>query len=129
MAGSDAILFIFFPTELFKSVKMEESNLVEMDVKHLVEIKKELWEARVKWKQIGQELKIPQSNLEVIEEDKQKTDDKFEEMILLWLRHYAKSPTWATLCEALESDLVGHKLLADTIRKKMLPKANQAGQF
>ena len=87
----------------------------ELEENDLVDIQERLWDARSKWRKIGLTLKIKPSDLEVIEKDGSDTDDRFEKMILRWLRNGEKC-TWDALCQALSARSVNCCDLADRIR-------------
>ena len=82
----------------------------------LLKIQEELWDARSKWRNIGLGLKVKASDLQVIDQNKDDVDDKFQSMILKWL-DIGKDCTWGALCEVLLARSVGHSHLAEQIRR------------
>ena len=48
------------------------------------------------------------------------------EMLTVWLQSTDPPPTWSVLTEALESPLVGERLLAQQLRDKYCPR-NEGG--
>ena len=83
----------------------------------LFEIQEELWDARPKWRTIGLGLKIRPPDLDVIDQNGEGIDAKFESMILKWLQN-GKNCTWASICKILSTRSVGHSNLAEEIRRK-----------
>ena len=78
-----------------------------LDEKYLNEIKTCLWRARLKWRHIGDSLKIDPSTLEAIRDDNRRVDDCFVAVLLKWLRRGKPVPCWKVLAEALSSPPVG----------------------
>ena len=69
----------------------------DLRVDDLLDVQEAIWDARPKWKYIGFGLKIRQSDIEVIDENNGKIDDKFHSLILKWLQS-GKNRTWGALC-------------------------------
>ena len=86
-------------------------------VDDLHEVQEAIWDARPKWKNIGLGLKIRPPDIEVIDENNGKIDDKFRTMILKWLQN-GKNCTWVALCEVLSLRSVEHDNLAAEIKQK-----------
>ena len=75
-----------------------------------------VWDARLKWFDIGLELGLIVTDLDVIEASHRNSVARyFPEMLKLWLRHDTHS-TWSALVDALRSPTVGHKELAEYIK-------------
>ena len=88
---------------------------VKIDDLH--EIQVEIWDARPKWKNIGLALKIRKPDIDVIDKNKGDIDEKFQDMIIKWLEN-GENCTWAALSEALSACSVGHKDLAEKVRRE-----------
>ena len=74
-----------------------------------------MWEARVKWYNLGLGLDITPGSLDAIElANLQKPDRCFRVMLTQWLREYHR-PTWSALAEALKSPSVGYSQLGEQI--------------
>ena len=82
---------------------------------HLVYILNEVHSACVKWHKIGLCLGIHPATLDVIQEDINHTDDRYEETLRRWIKRGA---TMRKLVEALESNLVQENQLAGELREK-----------
>ena len=93
----------------------------QLEVKDLAEIKEDIWGARKKWYEIGLQLKLIATDLEVIEADYQSTDRRFSEMLLQWLKK-GKNCTWRAIIDALSSHPVGEDFISACIEKKYCPK-------
>jgi hypothetical protein len=77
------------------------------------EVQKQVWEARVKWYNIGIELGIDVNDLKVIKHgaNHHDIDNCFTDMLVIWLRQ--RRPTWEALANALRSEPVGYPQLAE----------------
>ena len=95
-----------------------------------------IWEARVKWYNLGIQLKVATSDLDAIQHDYKDIGDCLRQMITYWLRN-GTNQTWDKLIAALSHDTVGFsqlsrsialslKLLDDLDRKKF--KCPQCGK-
>ena len=74
---------------------------------------------RHKWYDIGLELNISFRTLNVIKTDcPQNSADCLREMLVEWLSRTSPAPCWSSLVEALSSEPVGEKRLADEIHEK-----------
>ena len=85
------------------------------------EIEEELWDARGKWRTIGQGLKISRSDLDVIKRNNDDVDDQFRSMIDTWLQN-GEDCTWEALCRVLSARSVGYHTLAREIEQKYTSK-------
>ena len=90
---------------------------MELKEDDIFEIQEEAWDARSKWSNIGLGLRLPPSDLDVIEKDQGDTDDKFSKMIRKWLRT-GKNCTWESLCKVLEARSIGKAHIAKEIRRQ-----------
>ena len=68
-----------------------------------------------KWYNIGLELDIPFTTLDGINANFQMTDKCLTEMLKQWLSRTSPPPSWSGLVEALSSEPVGEKRLAEQI--------------
>ena len=78
------------------------------------EILNSVWEARQKWYNIGIELKLEVSDLDVIQcKNNENPDNCITEMLVSWLRR--GGATWEAMIDALNQNAVGFCELADRI--------------
>ena len=77
-------------------------------------VQNRLWEARVKWYNIGIELSLKEDDLEAIKSDNRDIDSCFRCMISMWLRQVDREPTvaWTKIIEALKAPSVNFSQLA-----------------
>ncbi len=86
-------------------------------MRNLREVQNSLWEVRYKWKQIGVELGIHKSTLEVIMHNNScDADNCFTSMLSEWLK--CDSSCWKKLAEALQSKPVAVHVQKQTITAK-----------
>ena len=86
-----------------------------INAKDLGIILKAAWKARVKWYNIGLELRIAPDTLDVIKNDNHDISDRcFCEMLKVWLKSETP-PTWTELVKALRSPTVGYQELAEEL--------------
>ena len=84
-------------------------------------VRSALWEARCKWYDIGVELDVESSTLDVISTECQgKVEDCFRTVLTKWLNRVEPKSSWSALVEALESPAVDLPNLADKIRSKYM---------
>ena len=88
-----------------------------VNIDDLDEIQDKIWDARPKWKNIGLALKIRKPDIDVIDKNKGDIDEIFQDMIVRWLEN-GENCTWAALSEALSARSVGHKDLAEKVRRE-----------
>ena len=81
----------------------------------LPNIMRKIWDARVKWYNIGLGLRINPGALDAIEKNNGNVDDRFREMLGVWLKTNQPQPTKALLAEALQSRIVGYGYLTEHI--------------
>ena len=85
-----------------------------LSINNLCEVKRAVWEARVKWYDIGLELRVSPDNLDVInKKNHEDCDVCIREMLKVWLRRSHPSPSWKELAEALRSPMIDYGELAD----------------
>ena len=94
---------------------------MDLTLKDLGSVRKETFEARSKWYDVGLELGVPVDELDCIQCDHGgEAKDCHLEMLKCWLKA-ADSTTWAALVEALGSDVVGENALARRLEEKINP--------
>ena len=113
--------------------------VVDLVPDNLKDIQDLVWDARTKWSNLGLELGIKITDLEVIEQkSRSDIDTCFKKMLLMWLRMVDPLPSWESLISALGKSSVGRKDMAESIRKKfnvrysiesIVPASDTAGQF
>ena len=88
-----------------------------LSIKDLQKVQRAAWEARAKWYNIGLELKIDPGTLDVINRkfNSDNIDDRFRDMLSIWLNMVQPQPTLSLLAEALQSPTVGYAHLAEQI--------------
>ena len=83
----------------------------------LREVLKELWEVSNKWYNIGLEFGLSVDALKNIKQQNPDQQNALREMLSIWLDGVGSLSTWAALADALESRIVGAKLLAAELRR------------
>ena len=82
-------------------------------------IRTEIWEARLKWCDIGIELELLSKNdLDIIQQNYTETTKCFNEMLCEWLNRVDLQPSWNSLANALCAPAVGLGHLAEKVKKK-----------
>lgn len=84
------------------------------------EVKESIIDAAAKWKSIGDALEVGSGELEKIEKDYHKSDDRLRETISVWLKGNGGTRTWKFLCKALRTKSVSEPDLAKKIEEKRL---------
>ena len=84
-------------------------------------VRKELFDARAKWYDIGIELDIPTSTLKSIKSMYNSPADCLVDMLDTWLKQIDPKPSWKVLINALEQPTVAEKQLAKRLRHKYYP--------
>jgi hypothetical protein len=85
-------------------------------IDHLGDVLEAVWEARVKWYNIGLKLGISVGTLDSISKAyNQNPDDCLTAMIKDWLNRGKPKPSWAAVAEALKSPMVGYVQLANKL--------------
>ena len=72
------------------------------------------------WHDIGLTLDIHPTELEKIERDYTRSDDRLKQVLSLWLRGNGGECSWRFLCAAMRDDLVARPNLAENIEKQYL---------
>ena len=92
-----------------------------MFIEDLQEVYKELFNARTKWYNIGLELRINPTDLDVINmKFKDDPDTCLRESLSKWLKQGDSKPMWATLVSALKCPTVGFNQLSEQVQKRHL---------
>ena len=108
--------------------------IVDLVPDNLKDVQDLVWDARIKWSNLGLELGIKIDALEVIEQNhKSDIDTCFKAMLLKWLRMVDPLPSWEGLISALGKNSVGRKDLVEKIQSKFnvstAAVSDIAGQF
>ena len=77
-----------------------------------------LYDARSRWFDLGFQLDIKYTMLEVIKKDHSDVNSCFREMLSTWLKMIDPPPSWEGLMTALEHDSVKCGDLAESIRER-----------
>ena len=77
-----------------------------------------LYDARSRWFDLGFQLDIKYTMLEVIKKDHSDVNSCFREMLSTWLKMIDPPPSWECLITALEHDSVKCGELAESIRQR-----------
>ena len=100
------VQFVFF----YASVDLVHDNL-----KKVCDL---LYDARSRWFDLGFQLDIKYTMLEVIKKDHSDVNSCFREMLSTWLKMIDPPPSWECLMTALEHDSVKCGDLAESIRRR-----------
>ena len=100
----------------------------QLTIGNLKTVKKAVWSARTKWKVIGLELDIIQTDLDAIEVAYRTDIERcFIEMLALWLKKVDPPPTWTAMVAALQDPTIGEGELAKELESKFVhPDSNDA---
>ncbi len=90
---------------------------VEMHLKH---VRKAVHKARLKWKDIGRDLDIPDDDLDTIQAERCHDQDSHTECLYFTLKKWMQSGNARIedLLDVLEGEIVGHRDLVQEIRAK-----------
>ena len=92
-----------------------------MTTKDLGTVQAALWDARPKWYNLGIQLGIDVTDLDVIRDRNMKnTDECITDMLVNWLRNASYPPTWDYIVKALRSPTVNFMQMAETIEHSHL---------
>lgn len=89
-----------------------------LTLQDLKEVREALFGVRAKWRDIGIQLNLPLGALDAIKEETSDTKNCLTSMCVSWLKEIDPCPSWRALIEALESEIIGEKLLAQELRNK-----------
>ena len=93
----------------------------QLTIGDLKTVKKAIWSARTKWKDIGLELDINQTDLDAIEAVHRSDIGRcLIEMLTLWLKQVDPPPTWIALVAALQDPTIEEGGLAEEIESKFV---------
>ena len=93
----------------------------QLTIEDLKTVKKAVWSARTKWKDIGLELDINQTDLDAIEAVHRSDIGRcLIEMLTLWLKQVDPPPTWSALVAALQDPTIEEGGLAEEIESKFV---------
>ena len=71
-----------------------------------------------KWHNLGIMLEIDNGKLSKVKLDNAgNSNDCLREMLNIWLKKVDPKPSWSSMAEALDDDIVGEESLAEHIRK------------
>ena len=88
----------------------------DLGINDLGDVLEAVWEARVRWYNIGLKLGTPPGTLDSIGKTaNQNPDDCIAAVIKDWLNNGKPQPTWAALAKALRSPMVGYGQLAEQL--------------
>ena len=91
------------------------------------DVRDAIWDARCDWQDIGIELGLKVTDLDVIEQNNPRNVDKcFSKMLTLWLRRVDPLPTWSAMVAALKKPAVGFEDLAEQVENKFLCHSSKA---
>ena len=91
------------------------------------EVKKAVYDARARWRALGEALGLKVSDLDAIHGS---DAECLSAMLTIWLKQRSKTPTWAKLVEALkEPDVEGEEVAAAIVQnyRGMMPEATRSG--
>ena len=112
-----------------EEVKSKDSmpmpNASDLTSNDIQKVRNQIWEARVKWFDIGIELGINVNDLKAIKNgaNHHDIDNCFTDMLLIWLQQ--TGATWEALAKALRSKPVGYALLASLITSDISASAGR----
>ena len=95
-----------------------------MTPRDLKSVRTAIWEARSRWSDIGIELEMSKTDLDVIQQTYTETHQCFNEMLCEWLKRTDPQPTWTALVDALKAPAVGLGQLAEEIKKNHIAQSN-----
>jgi len=81
-------------------------------------VREEIHDARIKWYDIGIELKVDVPTLKTIQSMYSNSQDCLREVITEWLKAVDPKPTWRSLVDALRKPVVEESKLAQAIEGK-----------
>ena len=91
----------------------------QLTVKDLKTVRKAIWDARMKWMDIGVELDLDITDLNAIESMHRGDIGRcFVEMLTLWLKQVDIPPTWSAIVAALREPIIGFEPLAEIVDSK-----------
>ena len=98
-----------------------------MTIDNLKAVRKAVWDARVVWKDIGIELDLKVTDLDVISaSNPRNVNECFTKMLTLWLKRVNPPPKWSAMIEALKEPAVGFEDLAERVECSVLSDATDS---
>jgi hypothetical protein len=92
------------------------NNIGDLSINDLRDVLRAVWEARVKWFNIGLELGVSPGTLNAIKKNNsQDPDNCLTAMLEYWLNNGEPKPSWAAVANALKSPIVGYAQLAEEL--------------
>jgi hypothetical protein len=79
------------------------------------------------WKDIGIELDLKVTDLDVIKTNHGNVNECFSEMLTLWLKRVNPLPKWSAMVEALKEPTVGFEELAEQVEQSAHSDATDSG--
>ena len=99
-----------------------------LTIDNLRAVRKAVWDARGAWKDIGIELDLKVTDLDVVSEINHGNVNKcFSEMLTLWLKQVNPPPKWSAMVKALKEPAVGFEDLAEQVQRSVLSDATDSG--
>ena len=92
-----------------------------MSDKDIKRVRRDIYEARAKWYDIGIELEISIGTLKSIKSMCDSPAECLVEMLDTWLKQVDPKPSWRLLINALEQPTVGEERLAERLKQKYYP--------
>ena len=86
----------------------------------LKDVRRAVWDARSKWKDIGVELGLRPATLENLKDEHRGNNACVTEMLTIWLKGLTPNPTWQALIDALKEPTVCEEALASQIQQQKL---------
>ena len=84
---------------------------------NLVKVRDLVKEATSRWFDLGLELSLKESDLEVIKANDSDTGGRFTAVLYTWLKMVSPPPTWEALIAALKKDSVGLPNVANKVEE------------
>jgi hypothetical protein len=104
--------------------------LDKLEIADLMDTKNALWDARVKWRDIGSCIGVDEGTLDTMKG--KDPGESLNSVLSHWLRGVydpeeknSKPRTWRTLIEALREKVVNEGVMANKIEKEKYPDTNQ----
>ena len=105
-----------YPVKYVQSCIINAFHVGKLTTDDLGDVLEAVWEARVKWFNIGLKLGISAGTLNAIKKNNnQDPDDCLTVMLEYWLNNGKPKPSWVELVRALKSPMVGYAQLAEEL--------------
>ena len=97
-------------------------------IDNLKEVRSCIWDAQVKWFDLGVELGLHPPSLEAIRTKfSNDPEECFSKMLMDWLAGRGLEATWRNLCSALKAKPVNHPAIAKIIEEEYLKTSHPSG--